>query len=94
MYDPNDMLPTLGGADFVEAPVFGIASNLANYFNELTSSGEQVIIRMVSDCSAVTLNTFNVFAETKTGRSDRVVLIGSHLDSVPAGPGVKSYFLS
>jgi Zn-dependent M28 family amino/carboxypeptidase len=42
--------------------------------------------------STSTLNekkpTYNVIAETKTGRTDRVVLSGAHLDSVPEGPGI------
>ncbi|EIE97189.1 M28 family metallopeptidase [Saccharomonospora glauca] len=32
--------------------------------------------------------TYNVIAETKTGRKDNVVMAGAHLDSDPAGPGI------
>jgi Zn-dependent M28 family amino/carboxypeptidase len=32
--------------------------------------------------------TFNVIAETKTGKRDNVVMAGAHLDSVAAGPGI------
>ncbi len=32
--------------------------------------------------------TYNVIAETKTGRKDNVVMAGAHLDSVAAGPGI------
>ncbi|MEC3975706.1 M28 family metallopeptidase [Amycolatopsis sp. H20-H5] len=32
--------------------------------------------------------SYNVIAETKTGRKDNVVMLGAHLDSVPAGPGI------
>jgi Zn-dependent M28 family amino/carboxypeptidase len=32
--------------------------------------------------------TRNLIAETKTGRSDRTVIVGAHLDSVPEGPGI------
>ena len=32
--------------------------------------------------------TFNVIAETKTGRDDNVVMMGAHLDSVHDGPGI------
>jgi Zn-dependent M28 family amino/carboxypeptidase len=35
-----------------------------------------------------TLPTRNVIAESIGGRSDRVVLSGAHLDSVPEGPGI------
>ena len=33
-------------------------------------------------------DTLNVIAESKSGRSDRVVISGAHLDSVFAGPGI------
>jgi Zn-dependent M28 family amino/carboxypeptidase len=32
--------------------------------------------------------TYNVFAETPGGRDDNVVMVGAHLDSVDAGPGI------
>ncbi|HKS48169.1 MAG TPA: M28 family metallopeptidase [Amycolatopsis sp.] len=32
--------------------------------------------------------TYNVIAETRTGRKDNVVMAGAHLDSVPDGPGI------
>lgn len=32
--------------------------------------------------------TMNVCASSRSGRNDSVVLVGSHLDSVPAGPGI------
>jgi Zn-dependent M28 family amino/carboxypeptidase len=32
--------------------------------------------------------TFNVIADSKTGRTDRTVISGAHLDSVPEGPGI------
>ena len=32
--------------------------------------------------------TFNVLAETSTGNDDNVVMVGGHLDSVFAGPGI------
>jgi Zn-dependent M28 family amino/carboxypeptidase len=35
-----------------------------------------------------TLQTNNLIAETKTGRTDRTVIVGAHLDSVPEGPGI------
>jgi Zn-dependent M28 family amino/carboxypeptidase len=33
--------------------------------------------------------TVNVIAESPGGRDDRVVVVGAHLDSVPAGPGIQ-----
>jgi Zn-dependent M28 family amino/carboxypeptidase len=34
------------------------------------------------------LQTRNVIAETTTGRTDRTIISGAHLDSVPEGPGI------
>jgi Zn-dependent M28 family amino/carboxypeptidase len=34
------------------------------------------------------LPTNNLIAETKTRRTDRTVIVGAHLDSVPEGPGI------
>jgi len=36
----------------------------------------------------VTTQTANVIADTPTGRADRTVVVGAHLDSVAAGPGI------
>lgn len=43
---------------------------------------------MFADMSVETVYTYNVIADTQVGRADRVVVIGSHLDSVPEGPGI------
>ncbi|MFC5182329.1 M28 family peptidase [Actinomadura harenae] len=37
---------------------------------------------------ARTVTTFNVIAETPTGRADNVVMLGAHLDGVTEGPGM------
>ncbi|MER0445628.1 M28 family metallopeptidase [Streptomyces sp. Edi4] len=37
---------------------------------------------------SIAKKTRNVIAETRTGSPDEVVALGSHLDSVPAGPGI------
>jgi Zn-dependent M28 family amino/carboxypeptidase len=41
------------------------------------------------DAIAETRTSKNVIAETPGGRDDRVVVVGAHLDSVPAGPGIQ-----
>ena len=35
-----------------------------------------------------TERTRNVIAQTKTGSTDNVVMVGAHLDSVAEGPGI------
>ncbi|MFJ6938882.1 M28 family metallopeptidase [Streptomyces sp. NPDC101132] len=48
----------------------------------------EVEIRLDLDQEHVRKTTRNVIAETPGGRADRVVTVGSHLDSVPEGPGI------
>ena len=49
------------------------------------AAGEIVVL---VDASLTTTTTRNVIAQTKTGSTDDVVMVGAHLDSVPAGPGI------
>ncbi|MET0999849.1 MAG: M28 family metallopeptidase [Marmoricola sp.] len=53
---------------------------------ELGAAGTQ--LRLVTDTVNEQRTTFNVFAETKRGNPDNVVMTGAHLDSVDAGPGI------
>lgn len=51
-------------------------------------------IRIISDTSTEEVMVINVFAETgngagESGNNDKVVMVGAHLDSVEAGPGIQ-----
>ncbi|MFD5510621.1 M28 family metallopeptidase [Streptomyces sp. NPDC127051] len=52
------------------------------------AAGGEVTVRLDLDQEHVKKTTRNVVAETRGGRSDRVVTVGAHLDSVPEGPGI------
>jgi Zn-dependent M28 family amino/carboxypeptidase len=47
-------------------------------------------VALTIDADAQRMMTWNVIAQTKTGNPDAVIVVGSHLDSVPAGPGTSS----
>jgi Zn-dependent M28 family amino/carboxypeptidase len=75
---------TLGSPDDARIPTGGISK----------ADGEALVSQ---DGAEVTLElrtftedrqTYNVIAQTTTGRKDNVVMAGAHLDSVPAGPGI------
>jgi Zn-dependent M28 family amino/carboxypeptidase len=76
-------LGTLGGPD-ATAPVVGAAFDVGV---ELAAGG--VTVRMFVNATSEIRTTSNVIAETAGGREDRVVVVGAHLDSVPAGPGIQ-----
>ncbi len=46
------------------------------------------LVRLFANTARKEDTTWNVLAETSTGRDDNVVMVGAHLDSVPAGPGI------
>lgn len=45
-------------------------------------------VNLVLDAKAVVVKSRNVLAQTKTGDTANVVMVGAHLDSVPQGPGM------
>ncbi len=47
-----------------------------------------LVLHLKTDTVSETRTTNNVIAETPTGRKDRVVVVGAHLDSVSEGPGI------
>jgi Zn-dependent M28 family amino/carboxypeptidase len=60
---------------------------LGNDLYSRLQSGE-VVVRVATTTVTETRHTANLIADTNTGRTDRVVVVGSHLDSVPEGPGI------
>jgi Zn-dependent M28 family amino/carboxypeptidase len=75
---PGNFGPTAG-------TTFAIGKDLANDIaNGPTGSTVQLRIDRVAE----TRTTRNVIAETREGKDDNVLVVGAHLDSVPAGPGI------
>lgn len=78
---------TLGGPNDGFVPTTGITR----------AEGEALAAEMADGPVVVNLElrqlveereTFNVLAETRTGRADNVVMLGAHLDSTQEGPGI------
>jgi Zn-dependent M28 family amino/carboxypeptidase len=65
-------------------PVIGISFALGK---ELYEADEARVSLDVQNESEIR-QTANVIADTPTGREDRTVVVGAHLDSVPEGPGI------
>ena len=85
--DRSDLLfGTLGGP-VVTIPVVGTTFALGNELYSLYQSGD-VTMHIFTSTVSETRTTTNVIAETASGRTDRVVVVGAHLDSVPEGPGI------
>ncbi len=52
------------------------------------AAGRQVTLTITTSTVSEVRESENVVAETSTGRTDRVVVSGAHLDSVIEGPGI------
>jgi Zn-dependent M28 family amino/carboxypeptidase len=87
--DRNDVLiPTLAGYD-VTIPVIGTDYATGRSLVDLIAAGQTVTLRVEVDGFVdQDVLTNNVIAETPGGREDRTVVVGGHLDSVYAGPGI------
>ena len=69
-------------------PVISASWAVGDELADLIDAGT-VMVRVETDTLSVIRNTVNVIAETKTGRPDRVIVAGAHLDFVAAGPGIQ-----
>lgn len=80
---------TLGDQFSDPIPVIGTSFEIGDALAALVASGP-VSIHLKTD-TEIRLNvpTQNLIAETRTGRDDRVVMAGAHLDSVAEGPGIE-----
>lgn len=77
-------LGTLSESEHIGIPV--IATSYKFAVELLNAEAASVTIDV--DAETQKRASFNVIAETKTGSDANVVMLGSHLDSVPEGPGM------
>lgn len=86
--DRNDVLiPTLAGYD-AHIPVVGTDYATGKELVDLDAAGPVLLHLKVDGFVDQDVHTRNVIAETPGGRADRTVVVGGHLDSVFAGPGI------
>lgn len=79
------LLGTLG-APGITIPVVGTTFALGTQLNNLIANG--LTIHLKTDTISETRTTNNLIAETAGGRTDRVVVVGAHLDSTLDGPAM------
>jgi Zn-dependent M28 family amino/carboxypeptidase len=80
---------TLGDAFSDPIPVIGTSFEIGNELAALLAADEVIIHLATDTLIELDVPTQNLIAETPTGRDDRVVMAGAHLDSVPEGPGIQ-----
>jgi Zn-dependent M28 family amino/carboxypeptidase len=75
---------TLGNTFTLDIPVTGITQSLGV---ELAATAG-LVLRIKTETLRGIATTYNVLAETPGGDPNNVVMVGAHLDSVNAGPGI------
>lgn len=81
--DEQKVTGTLGEENDVKIPVVSVSKSDGARLR--TQPGPTT---MRVDAKVKMLTARNVIAQTKTGSAQNVVMVGAHLDSVPAGPGI------
>ncbi|CZT02086.1 related to aminopeptidase Y precursor, vacuolar [Rhynchosporium agropyri] len=70
------------------APVGVIAKSVGEAWKARLAAGEALTVTLLVDSVFETRESWNIFSETKEGDPHNVVMLGAHLDSVQAGPGI------
>ncbi len=84
---PGGLNGTLGATGLSSISSLGLTQALGQALVAAMASG-QVIMHVRTDTDSRPLTTRNVLAETEGRDRDNVVMVGAHLDSVAAGPGI------
>jgi aminopeptidase Y len=64
------------------------ATSVTQAVGEQLAITPDLVLRLKTDTFRGTATTSNILAESKHGDPDNVVMVGAHLDSVNAGPGI------
>ncbi|SDW22344.1 Zn-dependent amino-or carboxypeptidase, M28 family [Saccharopolyspora shandongensis] len=75
---------TLGDPDISKIPAAGVTKQVG----EALAGQAGAEVKLDVQARLETVTTRNIVAQTRTGRTDNVVMAGAHLDSVPEGPGI------
>ena len=79
---------TLGATDQSTIPVIGTSFAIGEeLYNQINAGTVTVRVATTTEIRR-DVPTANLLATTKTGRTDRQVVVGAHLDSVQEGPGI------
>jgi len=80
---------TLGAENIGKlAPVGLIPLEVGTAWKTRLAAGESLDVNLLVDSVFEERETWNVISETKEGSPDSVIMLGAHLDSVQAGPGI------
>jgi Zn-dependent M28 family amino/carboxypeptidase len=81
---PGTLNGTLGNTFTLDIPVTSVTQAVGQQL----AATPALVMRLKTDTFRGIATTSNVIAESKDGNANNVVMVGAHLDSVNAGPGI------
>jgi Zn-dependent M28 family amino/carboxypeptidase len=69
-------------------PAIMTSNDLGEQLVAQVRSGQNPQVHVVVDAETTPINQYNVIADSRKGDPTRTILVGAHLDSVEAGPGI------
>jgi len=82
---PGTLNGTLSSTFTLDIPVTSVTQAVGQQL----AATPGLVMRLKTDTFRGIATTYNVFAETKDGNPNNVIMAGAHLDSVNAGPGIQ-----
>ncbi|HET9912698.1 MAG TPA: M28 family metallopeptidase [Anaerolineales bacterium] len=82
---PGVINGTLGNAFTLDIPVTSVTQEVG----QRLSTTPDLVLRLKTETFRGIATTYNILAESKKGDPNNVVMVGAHLDSVNAGPGIQ-----
>jgi Zn-dependent M28 family amino/carboxypeptidase len=82
---PGELGGTLGIDFALDIPVVAVTQAVGQQL----AATPGLVVRLKTETFRGVATSYNVLAETKRGDPDNVVVVGAHLDSVNAGPGIQ-----
>ncbi|XP_064391204.1 probable lipoprotein aminopeptidase LpqL [Halichondria panicea] len=71
----------------VDLPLLGTNYNVGDLLKDFNPQGD-ITVSLSVNMMVDFYMTYNILAYTDGGSEDSIIVVGSHLDSVPAGPGI------
>jgi Zn-dependent M28 family amino/carboxypeptidase len=88
IYNNQPGLVSPAGLANVTIPMVFMTQDQGMALVDALSIGLNITLAFNVSTRVYSVPTFNVIADSLTGRPNATIVIGSHLDSVPAGPGI------
>ncbi|KAK1832935.1 putative aminopeptidase [Podospora conica] len=70
-------------------PVGLITLEVGEAWKQRLAAGEDLKVTLAAQNTVNSVTSWNLFAQSKAGDPNKVILSGAHLDSVPEGPGIE-----